>query len=335
MDSFSPHITPRQFESPRSARLSDNGDDRFFTPRAFNNSSDNDDKDGRFDTARERITPRQRYGSFNSVSSTSPNPTARTQFESPRQYESPRSENGEYITPRSARNSIDFDYNKTSESTMMRNGYGIMQHRGEEKSSAIYRSEEKQNYDQGYGGYRKTTVQTNNPPPSKQSIPLPRGYNNPYTNSYNNNNNNILHNYDNGSISSYGLESVQEKKVDEQEEYTLGYGVSENDVEDLFSYCRHGRIVEMERHLDKGIPIDVRDMYGNTLLTIACQNGNKRVAKALLRRGANINARNHKGNMPLHYCYHYGYGDTLGAYLLKKGAEISSNNSGKLPFDGV
>ena len=56
--------------------------------------------------------------------------------------------------------------------------------------------------------------------------------------------------------------------------------------------------------LNLGLPVDVRDNYGNTILVIACQNGNKRVAKAVLRRGANINARNHKGNTPLHYCYH-------------------------------
>ena len=81
-------------------------------------------------------------------------------------------------------------------------------------------------------------------------------------------------------------------------------GLSENDVEDVFSYARHGRLEEIERLFAKGLPVDVRDAYGNTVLTIACQNGNKRVAKAVLRRGANINARNHKGNTPLHYCYH-------------------------------
>jgi ankyrin repeat protein len=49
--------------------------------------------------------------------------------------------------------------------------------------------------------------------------------------------------------------------------------------------------------------LQVRDEYGNTILVIACQNGNKRIAKAVLRRGADINARNYRGNTPLHYCY--------------------------------
>lgn len=81
-------------------------------------------------------------------------------------------------------------------------------------------------------------------------------------------------------------------------------GIDETDIDDIFSFARHGRIEEIERLLTKGIPVDVRDTYGNTILITACQNGNKRVAKAVLRRGADINARNFKGNTPLHYCYH-------------------------------
>ena len=84
------------------------------------------------------------------------------------------------------------------------------------------------------------------------------------------------------------------------------------------------------------IPVDVKDIHGNTLLTIACQNGNKRVAKAVLRRGANINTRNLKGNTPLHYCYHYGYAETLGQYLISKGADVEArNNYGRLSWEGI
>lgn len=70
-----------------------------------------------------------------------------------------------------------------------------------------------------------------------------------------------------------------------------------------------------EALLDRGLPVDVRDDYGSTLLTIASQNGNKRVSKLVMRRGANINARNLRGNTPLHYCHQYGYGDTLGEWF--------------------
>lgn len=113
-------------------------------------------------------------------------------------------------------------------------------------------------------------------------------------------------------------------------------GLGEQDIEDVFSFARHGRIEEVDRMIEKGMPVDVRDGFGNTLLIIACQNGNKRVAKQLLRRGANINTRNHKGNTPLHYCYHYGYGETLGEYIISKGASTDAQNkAGKPYWDGI
>lgn len=56
----------------------------------------------------------------------------------------------------------------------------------------------------------------------------------------------------------------------------------------------------------RGVPVDVRDKHGNTILIIACQNGNKRILKAALRRGADVNAANASGNTALHFCYAFG-----------------------------
>jgi hypothetical protein len=102
-------------------------------------------------------------------------------------------------------------------------------------------------------------------------------------------------------------QSIAEEKIEYKNNQTevdfSSAGIDEEDIEDIFRFARHGRLEEIEKLLEKGVPIDVRDIYGNTLLIIACQNGNKRVAKAVLRRGGDINARNFKGNTPLHYCY--------------------------------
>ena len=54
------------------------------------------------------------------------------------------------------------------------------------------------------------------------------------------------------------------------------------------------------------------------------------------RRGADINTRNYRGNTPLHFCYSYGYGDTLGAYLISKGADSTlRNHSGFSCMEGL
>ncbi|RHY24049.1 hypothetical protein DYB32_008993, partial [Aphanomyces invadans] len=61
---------------------------------------------------------------------------------------------------------------------------------------------------------------------------------------------------------------------------------------DVFSLVRHNRVDDVKTVLDNGLPVDITDENGNTLLIIACQNGLKRLTKELLRRGANINACN-------------------------------------------
>lgn len=33
------------------------------------------------------------------------------------------------------------------------------------------------------------------------------------------------------------------------------------------------------------------------------------------------------GNTPLHFCFAYGYGDTLGEYLISKGADCTIRNN--------
>ena len=70
--------------------------------------------------------------------------------------------------------------------------------------------------------------------------------------------------------------------------------MDDKDVEDIFSYARHNRVEDVEGLLDQGVPVNVRDQYGNTILGISCQNGHKRIMKCALRRGADIDSCNYK-----------------------------------------
>ena len=81
--------------------------------------------------------------------------------------------------------------------------------------------------------------------------------------------------------------------------------------------------------------IDAQDNAGNGLLAIACQNGNKRIAKLCLRRGANINQQNLAGQTCLHYCFSYGF-EELAEYLMDKGANDSLLNAeGLTCYEGL
>ncbi len=87
--------------------------------------------------------------------------------------------------------------------------------------------------------------------------------------------------------------------------------------------------------MDWAVPIDYQDELGNSLIHVAAQNGNKRLIKVLLRRGAQINSANLSGQTPLHYCYGYGYED-VGAYLVKRGADDSIRNKDGLScYEGL
>lgn len=66
-------------------------------------------------------------------------------------------------------------------------------------------------------------------------------------------------------------------------------------LRNIFSLSRHGKYREVEEMLnspDWTLGVDAKDAQGNTLLMVAAQNNNKRIAKLALRRGAQINEQN-------------------------------------------
>ena len=98
---------------------------------------------------------------------------------------------------------------------------------------------------------------------------------------------------------------------------------------ELASHARHGKYREIEDAMnqpDYNLPIDFQDDMGNTLLLIAAQNGNKRIAKLCLRRGATINKQNLAGQTVLHYAYGYGFQEVF-EYFVSKGADDSLKNA--------
>lgn len=89
---------------------------------------------------------------------------------------------------------------------------------------------------------------------------------------------------------------------------------------------KNHNLPELELVLDtEGLSVETRDYHGNTLFVLACQQGNKKLAKFLLRRGADVNAQNNGGNTALHYLYEYKH-ISLAEYLIRKGANDSIKN---------
>ena len=112
----------------------------------------------------------------------------------------------------------------------------------------------------------------------------------------------------------------------------------DEDFRTLCSLTRNGKYSEVETLLNQPewrLPIDYQDIIGNTVLHIACQNGNKRIVKLCLRRGASINLQNVDGLTALHFAYGFGFRD-LGDYLVSKGADATIlSRRGLTAFEGI
>ena len=68
----------------------------------------------------------------------------------------------------------------------------------------------------------------------------------------------------------------------------------------LFDACSIGNIEVAMALVDRGADLDARNHSGNTPLHIACYGEHRNLVIALVDRGANINAINNAGNTPLH-----------------------------------
>eukprot|EP00604_Paraphysomonas_vestita_P000409 CAMPEP_0174826070 /NCGR_PEP_ID=MMETSP1107-20130205/43472_1 /TAXON_ID=36770 /ORGANISM="Paraphysomonas vestita, Strain GFlagA" /LENGTH=491 /DNA_ID=CAMNT_0016058473 /DNA_START=1773 /DNA_END=3244 /DNA_ORIENTATION=+ len=77
--------------------------------------------------------------------------------------------------------------------------------------------------------------------------------------------------------------------------------------------------------------VNKTDEHGNTMLTLACQNGNVKVSKYLMAKGANPNHQNLLGQTPAHFCIAYQFYD-LSHWLFENGAlDTIENKYGLTP----
>ena len=77
---------------------------------------------------------------------------------------------------------------------------------------------------------------------------------------------------------------------------------------DIFSAVRHGdRDATVRLIGEDESRVSARDEYGNTPFIIAVQNNRIDIAELLVSRGADVDARNLKGNTALHFSHKYKY----------------------------
>jgi uncharacterized protein len=67
----------------------------------------------------------------------------------------------------------------------------------------------------------------------------------------------------------------------------------------MMDMARRGDTEQLAPLIDAGIPIDMADTSGNTLLMLAAYNGHPDTVRALIDRGADVNRLNDRGQSPL------------------------------------
>lgn len=71
------------------------------------------------------------------------------------------------------------------------------------------------------------------------------------------------------------------------------------------------------------------------MLILSCQSGHLDLCRILVEAGADVNAKNQKGNTPLHYTLTYGFAE-ITRYLISQGAdEYATNAEGLTCYEGL
>ena len=88
----------------------------------------------------------------------------------------------------------------------------------------------------------------------------------------------------------------------------------------MFDLAREGAAERLAAYVDAGVPAELTDSSGNTLLMLGAYHGHAGVVVALAERGADVNRVNDRGQSPLAGALFKGEDDVV-ATLLAHGAD--------------
>lgn len=88
----------------------------------------------------------------------------------------------------------------------------------------------------------------------------------------------------------------------------------------VFDLAREGDVERLAAYVDSGVPVELTDSAGNTVLMLAAYHGQAEAVRVLLDRGASVDALNDRGQSPLAGAVFKGEDDVV-AVLLDAGAD--------------
>lgn len=92
-------------------------------------------------------------------------------------------------------------------------------------------------------------------------------------------------------------------------------------------FARAGDSQNLEPMIASGLPVNLADHKGNSLLMLAAYNGNTETVRMLLKHGADPDRRSDRGQTPLGGVAFKGFTEIAGL-LLDAGADVNADNGG-------
>lgn len=92
-------------------------------------------------------------------------------------------------------------------------------------------------------------------------------------------------------------------------------------------FARSGATALLRQMVEAGLPVNLSDHKGQSLLMLASYNGNYETAQMLLELGADVDRRNDRGQTPLGGVAFKGYLDVV-KLLVENGADPQADNGG-------
>jgi uncharacterized protein len=93
----------------------------------------------------------------------------------------------------------------------------------------------------------------------------------------------------------------------------------------VFDMARHGETATLAAYLDAGVPVDLTNGSGDTLVMLAAYHGHADAVRALLERGADVNRLNDRGQSPVAGAVFQGDDDVVRA-LVEGGADPAAGH---------
>jgi ankyrin repeat protein len=97
----------------------------------------------------------------------------------------------------------------------------------------------------------------------------------------------------------------------------------------IFDLARRGEAEALAGYVDAGVPANLTNDRGDTLVMLAAYHGHQEAVRVLVTRGADVNRANDKGQTPLAGAVFKGFDDVIRA-LLDGGADPAAGTPSAL-----